>query len=195
MKRFSSFRLSLATLIFAGVTLIIIALPSHTPPKSENQNQSRIVDESMTHVKAKRFSQGVLSQTLTLNTWVHHKGETSVYLNMPTLTTYQPDGGRWQISALEGQGYQQHRHGQLEKLELSKEVLISSFNQEKKQQWRLMTDFLSYDPLTKKAITQHEVFINGPEIKLQAKGMSADLNQHSIELLQKVSANYALSSF
>ncbi len=191
MKLLSPFRLSLLSLAFIGVIVLLLSLQNQSAPQTSLLQQTVILDESMTAVKAKRFNKGLLSQTLTLQTWTRNKGENKIHLEKPMLITFQKDGCQWQISSMQGEGYQQRAHGPLEKLELYQEVSLSSFDKQRLQEWQLHTDFLSYNPGNKTALTDHEVMIHGPEITMHAQGMSADLNQHTVEFLHKVKAHYA----
>lgn len=189
MKIIRSWRLGFLSLLVMLI-VVIVSLPTQHSIHKTSLDKNVVVDESMTKVKAKRFHQGNLSHILELQTWRKNKEENIIHFEKPVLTTLERNGSQWQISANKGQGLQKEA-GQFLQFALEQNVIISSFNKQKQQQWHLLTDFLNYYPDKKTANTACEVRIEGPEITMQAKGMSADLNQHTIKFIEKVNAYYA----
>jgi LPS export ABC transporter protein LptC len=189
MKMLSPLRLGFFSLLVILVA-VIVSFPNQKTVHNSTVDKVTVMDETMTQVKAKRFHQGNLSHILELQTWRKNKEEDIVHFEKPVLTTLERNGSQWQISAHKGQGLQK-KEGQFEQFSLEQDVIIDSYNKQKQQQWHLLTDFLSYYPNKKTAHTSHEVRIEGPEITIQAKGMTADFNQHTIKFIEKVNANYA----
>ncbi len=149
-----------------------------------------IVDQSLKGIKALRFDEkGQLTEILHMATWKHIQGNPISELEAPFLEIYQPDGS-WFISAKNGHSIQANIHSKIEKLQLFNEVSVKRVSINKKADWELKTEHLDFHPQLSTASTQDPVVIIGQGMQIHAKGMNANLKNHTLNLLNDVKSHY-----
>ncbi len=177
------------SLICLSITLLIVWLLPTRRPSLINVDAA-IIDEAMTDVEAFRFSQeGHLVQALRMDGWQRCYGETITTMTKPSLKVYNPDSV-WLIQALNGSGHQQSLKGPMDKIHLSKQVVIEQLTGPAQQAWALQTEQLDFFPEQKLAFTEAPVMIKSHSMLIQAPGVKGDLNHHKIELLSNVKSHY-----
>jgi len=180
-------------LLIAVVAAAIIFYTSHgftpTPPRQD----PRVIEESMQNVRAVRFDDnGQYHQTITMAQWLRYQGSTVTHMIRPTVSLQAKDSSQWHISANQGQGAHTALH-QFSQIHLFDNVIIQR-NPDDKNHWlQLSTGSLLFFPQKFEAFTQNPIHIRGPHLSLEAQGLHANLNEHSIEFLQKVTSVYAPS--
>lgn len=185
-----SLRFYLAFFLLLGVVFSVIYYQLAIPTTSLPTSHAPILEESMHGIQVKRFNQqGDLSQIVKIKSWLHYKGETATQMLSPYLETYHRDGHRWIISANHGQGFQGGMK-QLDKVQLSQNVIVQRLGQTIDSWLTLKTENLLLFPKQPSAITEDHVLLNGPGITLNALGMRAHLDQNAVEFLKEVKCCY-----
>ena len=155
------------------------------------QTQVKIVDQALKGVKATRFDEnGNIIQVLNMTSWQHLQGDLQSALVNPHLIIYQPNGEHWDIRAKEGQSKQTQVHGKIEALTLSNDVIVTRLNPKQDSMWALKTKQMVVHPQLSLATTQENVLIEGQGTQIEAKGMRANLKEHTIQLLDDVKSHY-----
>ncbi len=186
-------RLCSALFLFLITIFIIISLKFAPEVSFTNQAPTAIIDESMVGVHAQRFDhEGRLAQVVSMDSWVHHKGQTVTQMVAPTLKVYPLDGSAWFISAKNGEGFATEMGGQLEKLHLSQNVVVERIGHINDKGWQLKTETLLFFPQQPTALTDAPVAVYGQGMEIHALGMRAYLNRHHIEFLKDVNCSYVV---
>lgn len=173
---------------FVLITLNLIPRTHTTPPVNET-----LIEESLEGVSAYRFNeQGHLYQVVKMQSWLHYKGAPISQMASPTLKVYQPDGSIWHISAQNGKGFHTQMNGRIEKIQLSKNVVVDRSTLQSKAWLKLTTQLLTFFPNQPLVTTEEAVMVEGPQLKIQAKGMRAHLDHQAIEFLKDVKSSYAV---
>ncbi len=187
-------KISLRT--YAGVFLILTSIFIYfSYQKTANTTylpQTQVViDQALKGVQATRFDEeGNVIQILCMTSWQHRQGENQSELKNPHLTIYQPNGENWDIRAKEGLSTQTQIHGKIESLDLSNDVTVTRSSSQ--SQWALKTKQMLVQPQLSLATTKEDVFIEGQDSLIEAKGMRANLKEHTIQLLNDVKSHYVV---
>ncbi|MFI4938001.1 MAG: LPS export ABC transporter periplasmic protein LptC [Candidatus Berkiellales bacterium] len=151
-----------------------------------------MIEEAMTGVFAEHFGEdGLPKQVISMQSWYHYKGETITQMMEPCLKVYHPDGSWWDISAHRGQGYQNSIAGKLAKIHLTHGVVVKQSGKNQGDWWNLKTQNLLVFPDKQLAQTPDPVVVNSPGIDIQAVGIRAHLDNHTVEFLHAVKTQYA----
>jgi LPS export ABC transporter protein LptC len=180
--------LGLFTLLMFGMLTIAFKKSTYT---IYQPSSGSVIEQSMSGVNAKRFDkEGHLTQVVNMQSWVHYQGQNVNQMTKPTLKMIHQDGGIWNISAEQGEGFQIHAKSKLEKLQLSQDVVVTRSDSLKNTLWELKTQDLTYFPEQSSAMTDSSVIVNGPGVEIHAIGLRANLENHSVELLKEVKTHY-----
>ncbi len=180
------------SIMVIGLLGLNFGLSRMTPYQAIEEDES-LIDEYMVGVRAKQFDdEGILRQTLTIQSVIHKQGEPTMALTLPALEYIRKDGSIWSIASKQGTSY--HREDKaFEKIELFNQVLIH-VEPTQKPGWTASTHFLSYDPKTALAITHDEVLMSSGPYTMRGVGMQTDVNAGTIELLEQVESEYAIQN-
>ncbi|MBS0290135.1 MAG: LPS export ABC transporter periplasmic protein LptC [Proteobacteria bacterium] len=173
--------------------IIIFIYHKHSPNTVFYTNTQPVIEHALQGIKAKRFdSEGNLLQELRMNTWLRYQHDLTSHLKAPNLTIYYPNGEVWGIVAQQGQSFQQQINGKLEKLQLSENVAVKRLNKANNSWYELKTQNMLFYPHQSTATTEDNVLVTGNGMKIQAKGMHANLKDHTIEFLKNVKTYYVV---
>lgn len=154
-----------------------------------------VISQSLKGVHATRFDEnGNIASELFMTSWQHRQGQTHSEMVHPHLTLYQPNGEHWDIKANEGQSLQTQIYGKIDTLTLSDNVVVTRRLEHPNTAWELKTKQMVVQPLQSLATTQEAVFIQGQDTSIEAKGMRANLKEHSIQLLNNVKSHYVANN-
>jgi LPS export ABC transporter protein LptC len=159
--------------------------------KSPIVADSQIVEESMQGVRALRFdNQGHLNQEIHMQQWLRYQDTTVTQMIQPSLRVHATDGSLWDISAQNGEGFQEDMGKPLEKIHLFNNVIVKRTAKKADRWLTLTTTSLLFFPQEAMALTDDPVMIVGPNLQMKAQGLRADLDRHSIEFLKRVNSVY-----
>lgn len=181
-------RFYLVTALFVLVGYVVF-LAQQNQPTASNFVIENIIDENMLGVTAERFSDGKLTQTLSMQAWSHKRDNNNIDFQSPVLAVINNGVLTWRISSRKGLGFQAQK-GHFDKLFLSEDVTLLYFNESKTPEWKLTTSELWYYPDKRNASAKNLVNIEGPNMTLQSLGLEADLSKHQIEFLSQVKTVY-----
>ncbi|MCA6063426.1 LPS export ABC transporter periplasmic protein LptC [Thalassolituus marinus] len=125
---------------------------------------------------------GSLDQTFMAARSIHYPQEQRTEFSGPILTSTDDDGKQWQVTALQGE-IQDNDHllyliGDVEIRPVSDNAMI------------IQTPALVYNSDTRIAETSDPVTITSPQIRVNATGMTMDLDRQRIEFRSEVTTHY-----
>lgn len=189
-------KISLRSYLIASILIVLgfIILVMHLTPKmaAPAMTNTALVEESMEGVSAYRFDdQGRLYQVVKMQSWLHYKGAEISQMLVPSLKVYHPDGSIWHIAAQTGESFHSHLHSPIEKIQLSRNVVVDRQMLHSEGWLKLTTQILTFFPNQPLATTNEPVVVESPQLKIHAQGMRAHLDRQAIEFLKDVKSSYA----
>lgn len=175
---------------FLGMGLYRVNRPTKIPSLPSKS----MIEESMMGVKAYRFDNtGELSQEMQMKQGFRYRSQNTFHMVAPMVKIYHRDAC-WHIRADQGESRQAGRSKKIDQLFLYNHVEVKRIETQKNpihHNWVLKTHSLQYSPTTALATSNDPVTLLNGEAQIQAQGLRADFNEHTIELLKRVNSHYA----